>query len=271
MRFTPNSWGAEPLHEYNHNHEPGGSPIGGRFANGPPSAGGYDRPVVIKVATIEEAIRLMAEGKVVELHNVSEVATLLDRLAAMVKDAAAKGEKAPNYNLCLVAVPGTNVFCGAALHTEEFPGGLPRIAMPQFKAHPRPGSEADKLPRVNDRGEVDATDQFVAYLKGLGIATYRDDTLASQLKASQSELVGAQVAALVHNPKFDAGQIIKSRDNYVVDGHHRWAVAVAKDATDNRLGDIRLNTIRMDAPISEILRLARPWTAQFGLTALAGH
>ena len=54
--------------------------------------------------------------------------------------AEALGEKAPVYDLCKVSVRGTNLFCADALDIE-------RDKMPQFLAFPKPGSEADKLPR----------------------------------------------------------------------------------------------------------------------------
>ena len=39
---------------------------------------------------------------------------------------------------------------------------------------------------------------------------------------------------------------------YIVDGHHHWAAAVAFDAQDNKLGDISMRVIRIDAPLTTI-------------------
>jgi hypothetical protein len=39
-------------------------------------------------------------------------------------------------NLCDVEVPGTNMFCGDPLETDEHPNGIPRAEMPQLKSKP---------------------------------------------------------------------------------------------------------------------------------------
>ena len=41
-------------------------------------------------------------------------------------------------NLCDVTVPGTNMFCGDPLETDEHPSGIPRMEMPQLKSKPKP-------------------------------------------------------------------------------------------------------------------------------------
>jgi hypothetical protein len=60
-----------------------------------------DRPTPIKVKHDSEAIPLILAGKTVELPSVRKVNTLLSRLAKMAKEAKARGEDAPTYDLCL--------------------------------------------------------------------------------------------------------------------------------------------------------------------------
>jgi hypothetical protein len=90
----------------------------------------------------------------------------------------------------------------------------------------------------------------VEHLRSQGIAVKRDEVPASALKASQNELVGAKVAGIagaIESGKFDPTDepIFVTRDDYVVDGHHRWAAAVAVDLK-GKDGDIAVNVIDND-------------------------
>ncbi|HET9563369.1 MAG TPA: hypothetical protein VFP27_02400, partial [Mycobacterium sp.] len=193
------------------------------------------------------------------------------KLAKIANEAKAKGEQAPHYNLCLVSVANTNLFCTEKLLTAEHPEGIPRTAMPQFSGDPVPGSPADKLPK-QENGGVDGAPAFMAHLKSLGIKTTRGVESAARLKATQADLVGAKVAGMMTKAGFDPRKkvIFVSRDHYVIDGHHRWAAAVGLDAADNELGQIKVQVIRVDAPISEILHIANRWTRQFGIATKSG-
>jgi hypothetical protein len=219
---------------------------------------------IYRTESIDEALSLMSEGKLVELDSVERVATLIDKLNEMVQDAKKKGEKAPNYDLCKVSVPGTNLFCSESK-------GIARINMPQFSGKPIPGSKADSFPKSDD-GNVDGTKEFEKHLAKLGINVKRKKVLAAELKATQNELVGSKVVGMIGNEKFDpAGEpIFVSRDGYVIDGHHRWAAQVGRDLSDGTLGDLELNVIEVDAPISEILREANKWAEDFGIAAKSG-
>lgn len=227
------------------------------------------RPVPIKVKKVKEAVDLILQGKVVELDEVHKVATVLDRLHHIAKDAIKRGGKAPNYDLCNVTVAGTNIFCASRVTTPEHPEGIPRIAMPQFGGTPTPGTAADRLPK-DETGRVDGGPEFMDHLHRLGIKTESQKVKAAALKASQAELYGPKIAdkaAKLAKGKEYKSPIFISRDNYVVDGHHRWAAQIAHDAADNKLGDIKMHVIRIDAPISEILHIATKWSKRFGITS----
>lgn len=229
-----------------------------------------ERPVPIKVSDVHEAIALILQGKVVELPDVRHVNTILTKLAAMANDAKAKGDAAPVYDLCQVSVKGGNLFCASKLRTVEHPEGVQRVQMPQMGGKPVPGSPADKLPRNQD-GEVNGTAAFVRHLYGLGILTEPGRVPAAKLKATQSELLGPHVAQMMTAENYDPSvvPIFISRDHYVLDGHHRWAAVVGRDAADNRLGDSKMNVVRIDAPISEILQIANQWATTFGIAPKA--
>lgn len=228
----------------------------------------YERPVVHHVKDINEAVTRILNGDVVELADTKSVNTVLTRLAEIAKDAEAKGEKAPTYDLCHVSVPGTNLFCASRLSTAEYPHGIPRIKMPQLGGTPAPGSEAESYPK-SGANEVNGADAFAKTLQSMGINVQSESVPAASLKASQAELVGPKVAGMMAAKGYDPGKepIFVSRDNYVIDGHHRWAAVVGRDAEDAHLGDLSMNVRRVDAPISEILRIANKWTEKVGLKA----
>lgn len=219
---------------------------------------------IFRTQSIDEALQLISEGKLVELDSVERVATMIDKLNEIIKDAKERGENAPNYDLCKVSVPGTNLFCSESK-------GIPRIQMPQFSGEPVPGTRADKLEK-NKSGQVDGTAEFEKHLESLGVAVERRTVKASELKATQNELVGSKVVGMINNPSFDpAGEeIFVSRDGYVIDGHHRWAAQVGRDLADGQIGDLDLKVRVVDMPISEILREANNWASDFGIAAKSG-
>ena len=229
----------------------------------------YQRPTPIRAASIDEAVNLISQGHVVELADVRTVNTLLRRLSDIARDAKQRGTDAPSYDLCLVSVAGTNLFCAERVRTAEHPEGIPRLAMPQLGGRPEPGSEADKLPRNPwNQSEVDGADKFVEHMRGLGVTVETGVRIpAARLKASQRELVGTKVAAMMVDESFEpeAHPVFVSRDGYVVDGHHRWAAIVGRDAEEGSLGDAYVNATKIDAPISEVLHLANAWSRKFGI------
>jgi len=223
------------------------------------------RPTPIKVSKVKDAIPLILQGKVVELPNVRKVNVLMQRLAKIAKDAKRQGKDAPSYDACQIVVPGSNIFCGQHLVTKEYPNGMPRIVMPQFASEPIPGTPADKLPR-DAKGVVDAGPEFIDHLASRGITSTRVDVPSASLRPSQAQLDGPKIAKrMVQKDYRPSSPIFISRDGYIVDGHHRWAAVVGRDAEDGHLGDSTIRAYKIDAPISEILNIAKTWTKTFGL------
>jgi hypothetical protein len=212
---------------------------------------------------VELAAKLLAQGKHVQLDQPKSVSTLLDRLADMVREASDKGENAPNFNLCKVSVPKTNLFCAKSK-------GIPRIRMPQLSGEPIPGSKADKLKR-DDRGKVDLGPGFRAHLKKSGHKIQGDTVRADHLRASQNELNGPKVGgisrAITQNPNLfaKADPMFVSSDDYIVDGHHRWAAEVAYDLQDNVPGDVKQKVDRVDMSIIELLAEANRFAEEWGI------
>jgi hypothetical protein len=190
--------------------------------------------------------------------------TDIQKVAQQVADAKAKGEPAPNVNLCDVTVPGTNLYCDDNL-------GIPRAEMPQFKGTAQPGSRAAGMD-ADASGEVDTEPVFKEMLKEKGIKTLQTEVPADKLKATQSELVGAKVVGMMgalekdpNHPKITA-PIYVSRDGYVIDGHHRWAAIVAYNAA-NPDKQIQMKTTVLDQDIKDAIPMANKFAEDMGIAA----
>lgn len=207
---------------------------------------------------IELALKYLNEvpPQHIRMDSHRELSTLMDRLAEIGNDARAKGEKAPKYDLCKVSVPGTNLFCSESKNVK-------RENMPQFKGVAIEGSYADQKQKENGDKEADIEAEFREMLTSLGISTEVAEIPASELKATQDQLVGPQVAGMaqaIEDGTFPQevldSPIFVTKDGYVLDGHHRWAALVAIDMKDGKQGDVDIKVEIIDAEIGYILDLA---------------
>lgn len=196
-----------------------------------------------------------------------QISTIIDKLAELGKQAKEKGEKAPNFNLCQVSVPGTNLYCDGNK-------GIPREDMPQFKGTPEPGSPADKLPK-DENGEADTEEFFKEMLNKQGIKVSEPTEVpADRLKATQSELVGPKVAGMSkvladpNHPAYEkiTAPIYVSNDGYVLDGHHRWAAIIAHNAS-NPNNQIPMKVRVIDEPIIPLVKRSNAFAEAMGIRA----
>lgn len=190
----------------------------------------------------------------------------MNKLNEKVKEARETGKPLPDFNLCEISIPGTNLFCGDNLD-------IPRKDMPQLKGKPVPGSPADKLPR-DSGGGVNAEDAFKKYLekKGYKIESKSVDVL--QLKASQRELVGAKVVsmreALETKPPQDTKKITApifvSKDGYILDGHHRWAALVGLAmGTEKKTPPVMMDVQVIDIDAKDMIDITNDFTNKIGI------
>ena len=221
-------------------------------AAGYEGAGTPDDPVLVH-GDVEAAKVLLTQGKSIRMDSVAQVGTLVTELAHVASEARAQGKKAPNYDLCRVSVPGTNLFCGSNL-------GIPRIQMPQLKG------------RTKDGDLINVQEDWKQALHEEGIEITRKVVPASFLKASQSELVGPAVALMIEDMLSGAfseeaanAPIFVTKDGYVLDGHHRWAARVGIDTMDGTLGDIPMTVDMLDIEIGEAIDRARAYAAKRGV------
>lgn len=225
---------------------------------GDPPGSTPDNPITVTSAS--EALELIEAGQYVQMDP-DTLSVALDEMARIGNEAKALGEKAPLYDLCKISVPDTNLFCGESVVAT-------RLEMPQLSGVPTPGTPADALPK-NDKGEADLVPALREALGREGVKITDESVPAAFLKASQNELNGAKVGGMALS--MDAGtmppgSILVSSDNYVIDGHHRWAASVAQDyREDQSLGELKMDIVRIDMPIQQILDYANAFTAEMGI------
>lgn len=188
--------------------------------------------------------------------------TNIQKVASEIANAKKLGIPIPHINLCMVTVPGTNLYCDDNL-------GIPRDQMPQFKGKPIEGSRAAALP-LDKSGEVDTEPIFREMLSRKDIKVLHTEVPADKLKATQSDLVGAKVIGMLQALESDPNHssitapIYVSRDGYVIDGHHRWAAIVAYNAAHPD-EQIPMRTTVIDMDIKDAIPMANKFAEEMGV------
>jgi hypothetical protein len=197
-------------------------------------------------------------------NDLNQFNTDISKISKMLDDAKAKGEPAPDINLCDITIPGTNLYC-------DDNKGIPREEMPQFKGKAVEGSRADGMETDKD-GEVDTEPVFREMLKEKNIKVLQTEVPADKLKATQKDLVGEKVIGMMgalekdpNHPKITA-PIYVSRDGYVIDGHHRWAAIVAHNAK-NPNNPIPMKSTVIDMDIKDAIPMANKFAEDMGIAA----
>lgn len=218
------------------------------------------KPVI--VYTVDEAIDRLGKGQGIMFERPDQVVTLLDRIKSIVEEAMAAGKTAPVFDLCKVSVANSNLFCSDSMQ-------IPRSQMPQLSGKPTAGSKADALPK-DAKGGVNLTQSFYDHLTGQGVKIESTSLDASRMRASQNQLDGGKVAGMASafsKNGIPKDSIFVSRENYVVDGHHRWAAEVALKLKTN--GEVKVPVFRVDMPILQLLKVATTYSQDMGVMARA--
>ena len=122
------------------------------------------------------------------------------------------------------------------------------------------------------------TKKFIEHLADKGHKVTNEDQYASYLRATQNELNGGKVAGIAksmrsgeHEKGPEAAQVYKpprmvvSTDDYILDGHHRWAAKVGNDSIDGILtNDTKIEISRVDMTITQLLEEADKFTGGKG-------
>ena len=198
------------------------------------------RDGVIHTTNVNDAVRALYEDRKVSLKQPRQVSTLVSKLSDIAKRMERLGSKAPNFDLCNVSVEGTNLFCAESK-------GIPRAKMPQIPT-----------------AQVQA---FRDFLKDKGFTSEEAEAPVAYLKATQDELVGAKVSSMMkrlkdRDPSEDSPLFVSS-DDYIMDGHHRWAARVGLDAGGD-LGKTKVKVIQINLGIIDLLEQAETFTGGKG-------
>ena len=118
--------------------------------------------------------------------------------------------------------------------------GIPRKYMPQF----------------NSPAEIRQFTRFVK--KAYGIRSHKTRKAAGELKSSQREINKKRVKGLIDDNIINKVRvpILISGDDYVIDGHHRWAAYKLKAP------EKKMPAVVIDAPIKDVLGIAVAWGAK---------
>lgn len=243
------------------------------FSQNPPAASSATSAptapavVVTDPAKLYKSLEDALKAKFDNATKRGDLPDILLLLSIIVDDAKLKGEKAPDYNLCDL---------GTICKDNK---GIKRIDMPQLSGKPVTGSPADKLPK-DKNGEVDVKEQFAQYLINDKKYALKEETiLVKDLKPTQNELVGSKVAGIsfaLEDPASDAAKDITnsylfiSRDNYILDGHHRWAAVLGDAVRKGKLAETKIKVKRIDAPMDDLVKIAYDWAGKYGLPVKSG-
>jgi hypothetical protein len=118
--------------------------------------------------------------------------------------------------------------------------GIPRKYMPQF----------------DSPAEIQNFTRFVKRV--YRIKSFKGTRKARQLKPSQGEINKKRIQGLINDGVLEKVNVplVVSGDNYVVDGHHRWAAYRLEKPS------AALPVMVIDAPIKDVLGIAVAWGAK---------
>ena len=123
--------------------------------------------------------------------------------------------------------------------------GIPRKYMPQFTLRRAPFTQSP-------------IKKFRKYIKDTyKVKSYNSTRKAGELKPAQSEISKARVDDLIEDNIIDSMEVplVVSSNNYIADGHHRWAAFRVKAP------EKPMKVVVIDAPIKDVLGMAVDWGA----------
>ena len=111
------------------------------------------------------------------------------------------------------------------------------------------GIPRSRMPQITSKKVPD----FIRWLKSEGVNVSRAVMRADKLNATQRELNNSKVEQLASDPanrKHLEKPVIISKDNYLMDGHHRWLALLTQDP------DARMPVVRVSLGIRDLLDMA---------------
>ena len=190
-------------------------------------------------------------------HTALKPKDIVDRVADGMKTKIKKGDfhkvldrmadRDDNPDITKISIAGTRLMTDDNL-------GIPRREMPQIPSSRR--------------------QEYIDLLESRGIKVKRETVAASTLKPIQSEISGSNAGEIMRKMEkekgkyfdsFDKSAIVISEDDYVIDGHHRWAAYVALELKGEGR---KANVIRLGMNHTEAIATTQAWNAATGIKGL---
>ena len=201
----------------------------------------------------------------------NDLPALLMSVKILTNHAHLTNEQPPVVNLCHFPISHYQLFC-------QYNKGLARMQMPQIEGFPKPGSKAEQMVNTGilqrrPDGQVDLKDLFIAAMDAKFGACREEVIGASSLKATQNEINGVIVASmwwtLKQNPKHSMlrSALLIAKDNYILDGHHRWAAINALEYGQAKARKVSMRVMRVNTDITTLLKEALQFVKEYGIAA----
>lgn len=107
----------------------------------------------------------------------------------------------------------------------------------------------------SDMPQLGARDDFLGQLQKHKIKFHNDIVDSNSLRSSQGEFNKDAIHSLINEPIKTKSNIVISKDNYVIDGHHRWAA-------NYNMGK-KTKAVRVDLPVLELIRLSKTFPTTY--------
>ena len=110
------------------------------------------------------------------------------------------------------------------------------------------GIDRKQMPQISSQD----VNEFISYLKSLGHAVTKSTLPIIQLKMTQKEFNDDKVKHLMKKGKSQLSKpVIVSKDNYLLDGHHRFLALYNLDSSS------KIPVVKVDVAIHTLLNLAK--------------
>ena len=104
----------------------------------------------------------------------------------------------------------------------------------------------------------DLVPKYLEFLEEHGITNIQKAVVVGELKSTQGELdINKVIPMMDKNNSANGKQIIVSKDNFVLDGHHRFAALYCQDI------NLRIDCIIIDLNIQDLLNITKEFDLVF--------
>ena len=130
------------------------------------------------------------------------------------------------------------------------------------------GIMRDKMPQVPSAQK----DEFLNEMAKRGIGVSRENISPQELHPIQAEISASKSGKIMRDveknghEKGDKGRIVVSSDNYVIDGHHRWAASAFLSFKDKKES---IPVLRVDMTHMELIDVVLAWNKASGIKSIA--